>query len=69
MEKEIWDDMTSMQDWQLLDFVTEKESSQRRHAAEHILAMRRNKVMERVAMWSAIAAALAAIASIAQLFK
>jgi hypothetical protein len=69
MEKDEWDQLQALPDWQLHDFVTERESSQRRHAAQHILSMRRNKAMERVTMWSAIAAGLAAIASIAQLFK
>lgn len=69
MDKATWDSLDAMTDWDLLDFTTERDSSQRKHAAQHILAMRRNKALERVAMWSAIAAALSAVVAVAQLFK
>lgn len=68
MEKKDWDDFNAMPEWALLDFATE-HNSQRAQAALHILAMRRNKLMERVALYSAIAAALSAITALAQLLK
>lgn len=69
MEKTEWDSLEALADWQLMDFSTEKDNSQRKHAAMHILAMRRNRAMERVTMYSAIAAFFAAIAAFAQLLK
>ena len=69
MTEEHWKELVALPDWALHDFVTETDASQRKHASLHILAMRRNKVIERVAMWSAIAAALAAIVSAIQLLK
>lgn len=69
MERDEWQALEAMTDAQLLDFMTELPNSQRRHAAEHILAMRRGKLMERIGMWSAIAAALSAFVAVLQLFK
>lgn len=69
MTKQEWEQLQALPDWELHDFVTERESSQRRHAAQHILAMRRNRAIERVTMWSAMAAGLAAVAAIVQLFN
>jgi hypothetical protein len=68
MEKKDWDEYTAMPEWQLMDFATE-HNSQRAHAALHILAMRRNKALERIAMYSAMAAALSAVTALAQLLK
>ena len=64
-----WKELAALPDWALHDFVTEDDSSQRKHAALHLLAIRRNKAMERVAMWSAIAAGLAALVAAIQLLK
>lgn len=69
MEQKEWESLNAMQDRELLDFATETHGSQRMHAAAHILAMRRNRVMERVAMWSAIAAGLSFGVAFLQLFK
>lgn len=69
MDKAEWDEMVKLSDWELHSFVTERDSSQRKHAAVHILAMRRNKALERVALWSAIAAGLSALVAVLQLLK
>ena len=69
MEKSEWEELSKLSDRELFDFVTEKDSSQRKHAALHLLEMRRGRVMQRVAMWSAIAAFLSAIVAVAQLLK
>ena len=45
----------------MFDFITEKESSQRKWVAMHLLELRRNKVLTSVARASAIAAWLAAV--------
>lgn len=68
MNKQDWDHLNTLPEWDLLDFATEN-NSQRAHAALHMLAMRRNKVMERVSMYSAIAAALSAVTALVQLLK
>ena len=68
MEKQQYAEMAREPDWKLMEFMTER-NSERAKAAEHLLQMRRNKVMERAAMYSAIAALLAALVAVIQLFK
>jgi len=69
MEKQQYDELAALPDWKLMEFMTERNHSERAHAAGHLLQMRRNKVMERTAMYSAIATLLAALVAVIQLFK
>lgn len=69
MNKDEWDSLIQMADRELMDFTTETDSSQRKHAAMHILAMRRNKVMERVTLYAAIAAFCSVVVSVLQLLR
>ncbi|MET0331250.1 MAG: hypothetical protein ABW154_07460 [Dyella sp.] len=53
--------LEDLSDRELFDFVTEADSSQRKHVAVHLLELRRNQEMTRVAKSSARAAWLAAL--------
>jgi hypothetical protein len=53
--------LENLSDRELFDFVTEADSSQRKHAAVHLLELRRNQEMTRAAKSSARAAWLAAL--------
>jgi type IV secretory pathway component VirB8 len=61
MEASEYASLEKLTDRELFDFVTEKESSQRRWAAMHLLEMRRNEAMVKAAKSSASAAWLAAL--------
>lgn len=49
---------------ELFDYVTEKDSSQRKHAALYVLERRKNQILERAAIGSAIAAFMSVIAAV-----
>jgi hypothetical protein len=75
MEPDLFKQMSVMPDEKLFEFVTERDSSQRRHVAEHILEMRRTLPLHRAAeasakaaIWSAIAAFISAVVAIVALF-
>lgn len=61
MNQEEFESMEKLSDRELFDFVTEKESSQRKWVAVHLLEKRRNEVLVRAARSSAIAAWIAAL--------
>mgnify|MGYP003584661258 FL=1 len=61
MEQEEYDQLANLSDRELYDFVTEKDSSQRKWAALHMLEQRRNKVLTEAAKSSARAAWVAAV--------
>ena len=61
MEASEYDSLEKLSDRELFDFVTEKDSSQRKWAAMHLLEMRRNEAMVKAARSSARAAWLAAL--------
>lgn len=50
-----------LSDRELFDFVTEKDNSQRKWVAMHLLELRRNQALVRAARSSAVAAWIAAI--------
>jgi len=56
METAIYKEFTKKSDEELFGFVIEREGSQRRHVAMHILEMRRNEPLQRAAEQSAAAA-------------
>ena len=60
MEQSEYDQLAKLSDRELYDFVTEKDSSQRKWVALHMLEQRRNAVLTQAAMSSARAAWLAA---------
>ena len=60
MQIEDYKQLEQLTDHQLFDFVTEKESSQRRWVAMHLLELRRNRALAIAARSSAIAAWVAA---------
>ena len=60
MDKEEFDSLEKLSDHELFDFITEKDSSQRKWIAIHLLEIRRNKVLASAAKSSAIAAWIAA---------
>jgi hypothetical protein len=53
--------LEKLSDRELFDFVTEKDNSQRKWAAMHLLELRRNEALTKAAKSSANAAWLAAI--------
>ena len=61
MEQNEYSQLQKLSDRELYDFVTEKESSQRKWVALHLLEQRRNAVLMSAARSSARAAWLAAI--------
>ena len=61
MEASEYASLEKLTDRELFDFVTEKESFQRKWAAMHLLEMRRNEAMAKAAKSSARAAWLAAL--------
>ena len=61
MEASEYASLEKLTDRELFDFVTEKERSQRKWAAMHLLEMRRNEAMVKAAKSSARAAWLAAL--------
>jgi hypothetical protein len=69
MDETLFRELTAMKDRELFDFVTEKDSSQRKWAAMYILETRRAKISSRAAIASAIAAAFAASAALISLFS
>jgi hypothetical protein len=60
MEQTEYDQIAKLSDRELYDFVTERESSQRKWVALHMLEQRRNAVLTEAAKSSARAAWLAA---------
>ena len=61
MEQNEYSQLQKLSDRELYDFVTEKESSQRKWVALHLLEQRRNAVLMSAAKSSARAAWLAAV--------
>lgn len=61
MESHEYTSLEKLTDRELFDFVTEKDNSQRKWAAMHLLEMRRNQAMTDAAKSSARAAWLAAM--------
>ena len=61
MKNEDYENLEKLSDSELFDFVTEKDSSQRKWVAMHLLEVRRNKAIANAAKSSAIAAWIAAI--------
>ena len=60
MESKDYDQLVQLTDRELFDFVTEKESSQRKWVALHLLEVRRNHAIASAAKSSAVAAWIAA---------
>lgn len=60
MEEDQFKQFEKLSDRELFDFVTEKDSSQRKWVAMHLLELRRNRELTRAAKSSARAAWLAA---------
>jgi hypothetical protein len=56
MQSETYKTFQAFPDEKLFEYVTERESSQHRHVAMHILEMRRNEPLRRAAELSAEAA-------------
>ena len=61
MKIEDYELLEKLTDSELFDFITEKDSSQRKWIAMHLLELRRNKAVTSAARSSAIAAWFAAI--------
>lgn len=61
MKSEDYEQLEKLSDSELFDFITEKDSSQRKWVAMHLLELRRNKAIASAARSSAIAAWFAAI--------
>ena len=61
MKNEDYEQLEKLSDSELFDFITEKDSSQRKWIAMHLLELRRNKAVTSAARSSAIAAWFAAI--------
>jgi len=61
MKNEDYEQLEKLSDSELFDFITEKDSSQRKWVAMHLLELRRNKAVTSAARSSAIAAWFAAI--------
>ena len=61
MDSKDYDQLTQLTDRELFDFVTEKEASQRKWVAIHLLEMRRNRAIVSAAQSSAAAAWVAAV--------
>jgi hypothetical protein len=66
--------LENLKDWELFSYITEKEHSENRHVAEHILHLRRTDAARRAAersaraaLWSAAAAAISASAAVISL--
>jgi hypothetical protein len=75
MDSDLLKQMNDMPDEKLFEFFTELEHSQKRHAAMHILEIRRTEPLRRAAeqsanaaRWAMIAAFLSAIAAFIALF-
>ena len=61
MKNEDYEQLEKLSDSELFDFITEKDSSQRKWVAMHLLEVRRNKAVAIAAKSSATAAWIAAI--------
>lgn len=61
MESNQYEQLEKLSDRELFDFVTERDSSQRKWVAMHLLEMRRNAVIVKAARSSAFAAWVAAL--------
>lgn len=61
MKNEDYEQLEKLSDSELFDFITEKDSSQRKWVAMHLLELRRNKTVASAARSSAIAAWVAAV--------
>ena len=61
MKNEDYEQLEKLSDSELFDFITEKDSSQRKWVAMHLLELQRNKAVTCAARSSAIAAWFAAI--------
>jgi hypothetical protein len=61
MKEEEFKQIESLSDRELFDYVTEKDSSQRKWVAQHLLELRRNRELTQAAKSSARAAWIAAI--------
>lgn len=82
MKKEDLEFLERLPSEKLYEFVTEKDFSERKHAALHILEMRRNEPLRRAAessaaaahsssktaVWAMIAAVVSALAAVISLF-
>jgi hypothetical protein len=72
MNKEDYELYVKQEDWELLRYTQAVEHDPRRHAALHILEMRRTQraaaLSARAAMWAAVAAIGSLIVSIVNLF-
>jgi hypothetical protein len=67
MNEKLFDELSAMKDRDLFDFVTEKDSSQRKWAALYILETRRARISSKAAVAAAWAAGLAALTAITTL--
>jgi succinate dehydrogenase flavin-adding protein (antitoxin of CptAB toxin-antitoxin module) len=61
MKEEEFKQLVNLSDRELFDYITEKDSSQRKWVAQHLLELRRNRELTQAAKSSARAAWLAAI--------
>jgi len=61
MELKDYEMLDRLSDRELFDFVTEKDSSQRKWVAMHLLEVRRNRAIASAAKSSAVAAWVAAV--------
>ncbi len=61
MKNEDYQQLVKLSDSELFDFITEKDASQRKWVAMHLLELRRNKFLTSAARSSAIAAWFAAV--------
>ena len=64
MDNTQYEQLIAMSDAELFDFVTEKDSSQRKWAALYILETRRAKIASHAAIAAAVAAGLSAIVAL-----
>jgi hypothetical protein len=68
MDEKSYAQFLSMKDRELFDFVTEKDSSQRKWAAIYILETRKARISSRAAIAAAVAAGFSALAALIQVF-
>ena len=61
MESKDYEYLEKLTDRELFDFVTEKDISQRKWVALHLLELRRNLILTKAAKSSAVAAWIAAV--------
>lgn len=69
MDKDEYELWLKTPEHELLDIITETQGSQRGHLARYIMQRNSNKILERAAIWSAVAAGLSALTALILLFK